>query len=143
MQVAELLRSKGSTVATVTSETTIDQIIEVLRSANIGAVIVSTDGEAIEGIVSERDIVRALHPSIELSKKTASEIMTSDVITCSMSDHLDALMSLMTERRIRHLPVAVDGVLAGIVNIGDVVKHRENELEHEAQALTEYIQHGR
>ncbi|MDB2392381.1 CBS domain-containing protein [Acidimicrobiaceae bacterium] len=143
MQVAELLRSKGSTVATVTSETTIDQIIEVLRSANIGAVIVSTDGEAIEGIVSERDIVRALHPSIELSKKTASEIMTSDVITCSMSDHLDALMSLMTERRIRHLPVAVDGVLAGIVNIGDVVKHRVNELEHEAQALTEYIQHGR
>ena len=143
MQVAELLRSKGSTVATVTSETTIDQIIEVLRSANIGAVIVSTDGEAIEGIVSERDIVRALHPSIELSKKTASEIMTSDVITCSMSDHLDALMSLMTERRIRHLPVAVDGVFAGIVSIGDVVKHRENELEHEAQALTEYIQHGR
>ena len=143
MQVAELLRSKGSTVATVTSETTIDQIIEVLRSANIGAVIVSTDGEAIEGIVSERDIGRALHPSIELSKKTASEIMTSDVITCSMSDHLDALMSLMTERRIRHLPVAVDGVLAGIVNIGDVVKHRVNELEHEAQALTEYIQHGR
>jgi len=143
MQVAELLRSKGSTVATVTSETTIDQIIEVLRSANIGAVIVSTDGEAIEGIVSERDIVRALHPSIELSKKTASEIMTSDVITCSMSDHLDALISLMTERRIRHLPVAVDGVLAGIVNIGDVVKHRVNELEHEAQALTEYIQHGR
>ena len=143
MQVAELLRSKGSTVATVTSETTIDQIIEVLRSANIGAVIVSTDGEAIEGIVSERDIVRALHPSIELSKKTASEIMTSDVITCSMSDHLDALMSLMTERRIRHLPVAVDGVFAGIVSIGDVVKHRVNELEHEAQALTEYIQHGR
>ncbi len=143
MQVAELLRSKGSTVATVTSETTIDQIIEVLRSANIGAVIVSTDGEAIEGIVSERDIVRALHPSIELSKKTASEIMTSDVITCSMSDHLDALISLMTERRIRHLPVAVDGVFAGIVSIGDVVKHRENELEHEAQALTEYIQHGR
>ena len=143
MQVAELLRSKGSTVATVTSETTIDQIIEVLRSANIGAVIVSTDGEAIEGIVSERDIVRALHPSIELSKKTASEIMTSDVITCSMSDHLDALISLMTERRIRHLPVAVDGVLAGIVSIGDVVKHRVNELEHEAQALTEYIQHGR
>ena len=143
MQVAELLRSKGSTVATVTSETTIDQIIEVLRSANIGAVIVSTDGEAIEGIVSERDIVRALHPSIELSKKTASEIMTSDVITCSMSDHLDALMSLMTERRIRHLPVAVDGVFASIVSIGDVVKHRENELEHEAQALTEYIQHGR
>ncbi len=143
MQVAELLRSKGSTVATVTSETTIDQIIKVLRSANIGAVIVSTDGEAIEGIVSERDIVRALHPSIELSKKTASEIMTSDVITCSMSDHLDALISLMTERRIRHLPVAVDGVFAGIVSIGDVVKHRENELEHEAQALTEYIQHGR
>jgi len=143
MQVAELLRSKGSTVATVTSETTIDQIIEVLRSANIGAVIVSTDGEAIEGIVSERDIVRALHPSIELSKKTASEIMTSDVITCSMSDHLDALISLMTERRIRHLLVAVDGVFASIVSIGDVVKHRENELEHEAQALTEYIQHGR
>mgnify|MGYP001406644382 FL=1 len=143
MQVAELLRPKGSTVATVTSETTIDQIIEVLRSANIGAVIVSTDGEAIEGIVSERDIVRALHPSIELSKKTASEIMTSDVITCSMSDHLDALISLMTERRIRHLLVAVDGVFASIVSIGDVVKHRENELEHEAQALTEYIQHGR
>lgn len=140
MLVAELLRSKGSTVATVTTETTVDQIVEVLRSANIGAVIVSTDGETIQGIVSERDIVRALNPTIELSKKTAADIMTSDVITCSMGDHIDALMSLMTERRIRHLPVTTDDVLVGIVSIGDVVKHRVNELENEAQALTQYIQ---
>lgn len=143
MLVAELLRSKGSDVATVSADATIAAIVEVLRAANIGAVVVSSDGSAIDGIVSERDIVRALSPDSELSTQTASQIMTANVVTCAPGDQVDALMSLMTEKRIRHLPVAVDGALAGIVSIGDVVKMRVSQLEAEAQALTDYIQQGR
>jgi CBS domain-containing protein len=143
MQVAELLHSKGSKVATVPADTTVAAIVEVLRAENIGAVVVSSDGAAIEGIVSERDIVRSLNPATELSTQTAAHIMTTEVITCAPGDRVDELMSLMTENRIRHLPVEIDGVLAGIVSIGDVVKRRVNELEFEAQALTEYIQQGR
>jgi len=143
MQVAELLTSKGSKVATVRADTSVAAIVEVLRAENIGAVVVSSDGAAIEGIVSERDIVRSLNPTAELATQTAANIMTSDVITCKPSDRVDELMSLMTDNRIRHLPVEIDGVLAGIVSIGDVVKRRVLELEYEAQALTEYIQQGR
>lgn len=143
MQVAELLRGKGSTVATVRPDTTIAVVVERLRSENIGAMVVSNNGESIDGIVSERDIVRALRPTNNLEDQTAADIMTVDVITCAPRDRVDELMVLMTEKRIRHLPVEVDGSLAGIISIGDVVKCRVTELEHEAQALTDYIQHGR
>lgn len=143
MLVAELLRDKGSDVATVRAGTTVAEVVEVLRAANIGAVVVSPDGVAIEGIVSERDIVRSLEPGTELSTQTAADIMTSSVVTCSPGDVVDELMSLMTEKRIRHLPVAIDGALSGIISIGDVVKWRVTELETEAQALTDYIQQGR
>lgn len=143
MLVAELLRGKGSDVATVTADATVAAIVEVLRSLNIGAVVVSADAATIDGIVSERDIVRALNPATELSTQTAADIMTSQVFTCAPNDHVEQLMQLMTEKRIRHLPVVVDGALSGIVSIGDVVKCRVNELENEAQALTEYIQQGR
>lgn len=143
MLVSELLRNKGSEVATVVPGTTVAAIVEVLRNANIGAVVVSSNGTSIEGIVSERDIVRSLNPTVELSSQSASDIMTSDVFTCTPANRVDELMALMTEKRIRHLPVEVDGSLAGIVSIGDVVKQRVHELEDEAQALTEYIQQGR
>jgi len=143
MLVAELLRSKGTDVATVTPDATIASVVELLRARNIGAVVVSSNGSAIEGILSERDIVRSLNPATELSTQTAAEIMTARVVTCSPADHVDALMPLMTDKRIRHLPVEIDGTLAGIVSIGDVVKWRVSELEAEAQALTDYIQQGR
>lgn len=140
MLVAELLRNKGSDVATVTADTTVAAVVELLRSANIGAVVVSSNGAAIDGIVSERDIVRSLNPATELSTQTAADIMTAEVFTCAPGDQVEKLMSLMTEKRIRHLPVQVDGALSGIVSIGDVVKCRVNELVNETQALTEYIQ---
>ena len=143
MLVSELLRSKGIDVATVAPTSTVADVVSVLREANIGAVVVTADGASIDGIVSERDIVRSLHPASELAAQPATEIMTADVFTCSPTDRLDQLMVLMTEKRIRHLPVEVDGALSGTVSIGDVVKHRVNELEHETQALTEYIQQGR
>jgi CBS domain-containing protein len=144
MQVAELLRAKGTEVATVAPTDSVGDVVEVLRNRRIGAVVVSTDGKNVDGIASERDIVRALDRSASgLLDRPISDIMTARVTTCAPSDRVDDLMSLMTDRRIRHLPVVTDGVLAGIVSIGDVVKHRVAELEHEARALTEYIQHGR
>jgi len=102
---------------------------------------VSGDGRAIEGIVSERDIVRAAARAGASSfGATVGSVMSTDVITCALGDGVDRLMSLMTERRIRHLPVVDDhGHLAGIVSIGDVVKARLNELEQENQALSQYI----
>ena len=144
MQVAELLRGKGSDVATVTPTDSVGQVVDSLGSHNIGAVVVSVDGSTIDGIVSERDVVRALGVATDaLLERPVTEIMTADVHTCSITDSVEHLMSLMTEKRIRHLPVEVDGVLSGIVSIGDVVKCRLLELESEARALTEYIQHGR
>lgn len=144
MQVAELLRGKGSDVATTTPSSTVGDVVELLRLLNIGAVVVSSDGSTIEGIVSERDIVRGLDASTAaLLERPVREIMTADVHTCSLTDRVGQLMSLMTEKRIRHLPVEVDGALAGIISIGDVVKSRVAELETERQVLTEYIHHGR
>lgn len=144
MQVADLLRGKGSDVATVAPTDSVGQVVEALRTHNIGAVVVSTDGSSINGIVSERDIVRALsgNPAVLLDL-TVTEIMTADVYTCSTTDRVEHLMSLMTEKRIRHLPVEIDGSLKGIISIGDVVKCRLSELETEARAMTDYIQHGR
>jgi CBS domain-containing protein len=143
MLVAELIRSKGSEVATVHPGTTLTAVVERLRAENIGAVVVSDDGSSIDGIVSERDIVRALGPATDLEAMTAAQVMTGDVITCVPRDRVDELMALMTEKRIRHLPVEVDGALAGIISIGDVVKCRVNELEHEAKELGDYIRQGR
>lgn len=142
--VAELLRRKGSDVATVAPTDSVGEVVESLRTHGIGAMVVSADGSTIDGIVSERDIVRALGgPIAELLAQPVSAIMTTDVHTCSVSDHVHSLTSDMTEKRIRHLPVEVDGALAGIVSIGDVVKCRMEELETETRDLTEYIQHGR
>ena len=143
MQVAALLRSKGSDVATVTPATTVGEVVETLRSANVGAVVVSQNGTSIDGIVSERDIVRALGVSEGLMELPVSEIMTARVFTCTPSDQVDHLMHLMTVKRARHLPVEVDGALVGIISIGDVVKSRLAELEEEAKTLTEYLQQGR
>ena len=139
MNVQSILGSKGADVATVSQTASLCDAVRILGERRIGALVVSGDGRAIEGIVSERDIVRVAAAG-DLDETTVGAVMSTNVITCSAGDGVDRLMSLMTERRIRHLPVVDDhGHLAGIVSIGDVVKARLTELEHENQALADYI----
>ncbi|MET8873790.1 CBS domain-containing protein [Nocardia sp. NPDC004604] len=141
MQIAEILRRKGSDVATVAPETTVRTLLGTLAEHNIGAVVVSPDGSRITGIVSERDVVRSLHArGAALLDTPVSEIMTVDVRTCAPDDLVDGLRSTMTEHRVRHLPVVHDGRLVGIVSIGDVVKSAISELATERQHLVEYVQ---
>ena len=138
MNVEAILRSKGREVVTIAPDATAKTAIEMLRHHGIGALIVSRDGATIEGILSERDIIHALaaHGGTALDFAVA-RLMSSPVFTRRASDSIAELMALMTERRIRHVPVIEDGTLAGIVSIGDVVKHRLDELEMEANILRE------
>jgi CBS domain-containing protein len=143
MRVSDVIRGKGSTVVTVEPDTDVRTLLAVLARHGIGAVVVSSDGTTIEGIVSERDIVRALADrGATVISDPVRNIMTADVRTCSMNTHIDELMTMMTEGRFRHLPVVVDGHLAGLVSIGDIVKHRVGELEQEREALSKYITSG-
>jgi CBS domain-containing protein len=144
MRISGLLRDKGEFVATIPPGTTVREVLAGLAEHGVGALVVTADGQRIDGIVSERDIVRALHHrGTPILDEEVTAVMTADVATCSPDAEVDSLMGIMTERRIRHVPVVVDGRLAGIVSIGDVVKHRVHELEHENSALVEYIQTGR
>lgn len=143
MRVAEILRRKGTHAATVRPDASVNQVVELLREHGYGALVVSENGSSIDGIVSERDIVRALGLRSDLLDMPASDIMTSPVFTCATDDQIDHLMALMTEKRIRHLPVEIEGRLSGLISIGDVVKYRVSELEHETKAMQDYIQHGR
>jgi len=140
MNVQSIIGSKGSAVTTVAQTATLHEAVHLLGQHRVGALVVSGDGRRIEGIVSERDIVRALTSGATALDSSVGSVMSIDVVTCSAGDGVDRLMALMTERRIRHLPVVDDsGELAGIVSIGDVVKVRLTELEHENQALAAYI----
>lgn len=141
MNVQSIIGSKGTDVATIAQTATLNDVVRTLGERRIGALVVSGDGAAIEGIISERDIVRAVSlAGATCLEATVGSAMSTDVITCAPGDGVDQLMSLMTDRRIRHLPV-VDGQghLAGIISIGDVVKARLTELEHENRALADYI----
>ncbi len=142
MRISDVLRSKGAAVATITPETSVAGLLTELSMNNIGAmVVVSPDG--LQGIVSERDVVRKLHElGADLLRRPVSEIMTTLVATCTPEDSVDSLSALMTRNRVRHVPVVVDGRLAGIVSIGDVVKTRMEELEREQQQLQAYITQG-
>ncbi|MDG4667676.1 CBS domain-containing protein [Mycobacterium sp. 236(2023)] len=142
MRISDVLRNKGATVATITPETSVAGLLTELTVHNIGAmVVVSPDG--LLGIVSERDVVRKLHDmGADLLRRPVSEIMTTLVATCSPDDSVDSLSVLMTNNRVRHVPVVVDGRLAGIVSIGDVVKTRMEQLEHEQEQLQAYITQG-
>ena len=142
MRIADVLRNKGSAVATVAPETTVSELLAGLAERNIGAmVVVGTDG--VLGIVSERDVVRKLHErGAEMLGAPVSEIMTSMVVTCAPGDSVDSLSGLMTTNRVRHVPVIDNGKLAGIVSIGDVVKRRMEDLEAEQQQLHAYITQG-
>jgi CBS domain-containing protein len=140
VRISTLLAGKGDAVATVTADTTVTGAVDALRSHGVGALVVSSDGQHIDGIVSERDIVRGLAGQLgALLSEPVSSIMTSKVFTCSPDDDVESLMAVMTERRIRHVPVVTDGVLCGIISIGDVVKSRIDELEKDRKELVEYI----
>jgi CBS domain-containing protein len=140
MRISDILRVKGEQVVTVTPATTVQGLLAVLAEHGVGAVVVSREGTSIEGIVSERDIVRALaaRGDAVLSEPVAA-ICTADVRTVAPDASVAEVEQLMTERRFRHVPVVVDGQLKGIVSIGDVVKNRLGELEGERSALTGYI----
>ncbi len=143
MRIADVLSGKGAAVATIAPETTVSQLLASLAALNIGAmVVVGPDGLA--GIVSERDVVRELHKrGGGLLGQPVSEIMTTVLATCTPRDTVDHLVVLMTQNRVRHVPVLDDGRLAGIVSIGDVVKTRMEELETEQQHLQDYITQSR
>jgi CBS domain-containing protein len=142
MRIADVLRNKGAAVATVAPETTVAELLAGLAELNIGAmVVVGPDGLA--GIVSERDVVRKLHErGASLLAQPVSEIMTKFVASCTPRDTVDHLSVLMTQKRVRHIPVLDEGKLAGIVSIGDVVKIRMEELEAEQRQLQDYITRG-
>jgi len=142
MNVQSILSVKGSSVATIEPEATLATATASLRDHGVGALVVSRDGSAIDGILSERDVVRALaaHGGSTLGRDVSSA-MSGHVVTCAMSDSVDQLMAMMTERRIRHLPVCdADGALVGIISIGDVVKARLAQLKAENDQLYDYIQ---
>jgi CBS domain-containing protein len=140
MRISEILRSKGGDVATIPPDASVRRLLLLLAEHNIGAAVVSADGTTIQGIVSERDIVRRLaERGAELLDAPVSEIMTTSVRTCAPGDDVDGLRVTMTEHRIRHLPVVRDGRLVGIVSIGDVVKSTIAELETEREQLVDYI----
>jgi CBS domain-containing protein len=143
MRIADVLRNKGTSVSTITPETSVAGLLTELTVHNIGAmVVVSPDG--LVGIVSERDVVRKLHElGADLLTRPVSDIMTKMVATCTPNDTVDHLSALMTEKRVRHIPVVVNGRLAGIVSIGDVVKTRLEELEAQQEQLQAYITQGR
>jgi CBS domain-containing protein len=140
MNVETILRNKGNWVATIRSDATVAEAVDILNRERIGAIVVSDDGEAVDGILSERDIVIALggHDD-DLLSRPVGDIMTRAVIACDPSDSVGELMAEMTNRRIRHFPVVADGRLRGIVSIGDLVKSRLDEIEFEANSMRSFI----
>jgi CBS domain-containing protein len=140
MRISDILRVKGGQVVTVTPDSDVQQLLSVLAQHRIGAVVVSRDGTSVDGIASERDIVRALaERGPTVMSEPVNAIHTAEVHTVAPETHLEEVMRMMTEHRVRHVPVVVDGGLHGIVSIGDVVKNRIDELEDERAALTNYI----
>ena len=143
MRIAEVLQAKSSPeVVTISPEAGVRELIALLDQRNIGAVIVSSDGTALEGIVSERDVVRHLHRDGTVVNNTVRAIMTTEVETCDEDTTVDALMKMMTDHRVRHVPVVRDGRLVGMISIGDVVKHRIDQLEFERDQLDSYVHRG-
>jgi CBS domain-containing protein len=140
MRIREVVAAKpDSTVVTVSPGATVRELVALLAEHNVGALVVSSDGAAVEGIVSERDVVRRLHSEPDALSATVDTIMTSDVHTAGPDDSLDDMMTLMTEQRIRHVPVCDAGRMVGIISIGDVVKHKIKVLEFERDQLDSYV----
>ena len=141
MQISQLLRHKGREVATIDSSESVRAALGLLADKGIGALVVSSDGRRIDGILSERDVARGLHErGAGLLAEPVSSVMTAQVHTCSPNMSVHDLARTMTDHRVRHVPVVEDGALVGIVSIGDVVKARLDELEEERKQLVDYIQ---
>ena len=143
MFVSDILSQKGGLVFTVTPGTTLAQIAQQLSTRRIGSVLIMADADTVSGIVSERDVVRAMAQrggaALELE---ARQVMTRDVKTCHPDDSIERVMEVMTQGRFRHLPVVDHGELIGLISIGDVVKARLEETRHETEALKAYIVAG-
>ncbi len=145
MQIRDVLRHKagGDAVATVPGEASIAEALALLAEHRVGALVVSADGASVDGVFSERDVARGLHEQgADLLRAPVSSVMTAQVHTCTPTTRVLDLAKMMTEHRVRHVPVVVDGRLAGLVSIGDVVKARLDELETEREQLVGYIQTG-
>ena len=141
MNVEYILASKGREVRTITPDASLEDALQRLCTERIGSLVVSENGTDLVGILSDRDILYAIadHGTAALGESVGS-VMTAKVFTCSRDDQVSAIMALMTDRRIRHVPVVEkDGRLCGMISIGDVVKHRLDEIEGEADALREYV----
>ena len=140
MRISDVLRAKASQdVITISPDATVRELVALLAQHNVGALIVSSDGSVVEGIVSERDVVRRLHSDEAVVDGPVSAIMTAEVKTCEAEATLEELMKVMTDHRIRHVPVVSDGALTGVISIGDVVKNRMAELEFERDQLDSYV----
>jgi CBS domain-containing protein len=140
VKVADLLANKKQDVVTISQERTVSDALSLLKERGIGALVVTGPTPPLVGIFSERDAVRALATSgAQALDTTVAELMSKDVQTCDESTMVTELMGLMTERRIRHLPVVHEGQLVGMISIGDVVKARFDELEHEKKDLLDYV----
>lgn len=140
MRIEDIIRGKGAGVVTITPSASVEDLVALLGEHRIGAVIVSSDGLHIDGIVSERDVVRGLgKQGASILAARVSDIMTANVHTCGLADTLEETAHTMTYQRIRHLPVVVEGELRGVVSIGDVVKHRIDQLMDERNHLLGYL----
>jgi CBS domain-containing protein len=143
MNVAAILRQKGRAVTTASPTTTLLEVANKLAAKRIGAIVIVGARGKVDGIISERDIIRCLSThGPDCLTRPVTESMTQYVITCEEDDTLDQLMARMTEHRFRHLPVITNGALVGIISIGDVVKHHLAEVTMEATAMREYITHS-
>jgi len=140
LRVRDILAAKGDRVVTTKPFSSVKTIAQILRVENIGALVVTEDGDSVVGIVSERDVVHGFTVHGErLADKTAGDIMTREALTCGLEDAVKDVMAKMTRHRVRHLPVLREGRLAGLVSIGDVVKSRLDEAELETSVMRDYV----
>ncbi|WP_028655660.1 CBS domain-containing protein [Nocardioides sp. J54] len=140
MRISDVLKAKAiKDVVTIRPDAGVRELLATLAEHNIGAVLVSADGTTLDGIVSERDVVRTLHHDGTVINNVVSAIMSTEVRTCSPEDDLDQVMHVMTEGRFRHIPVSEDDRVIGIISIGDVVKHKIDQLQFERDQLDSYV----
>jgi CBS domain-containing protein len=141
MNIESILAGKGRAVSTIRPDATIAEAVRRMREERIGALVVSEDGRRIAGIISDRGIMNTIADrGVEVMNERVPSAMTAEVFTCAPEDHVSTIMAAMTNRRIRHIPVVdKEGLLCGIISIGDVVKHRMDEIQGEADAMREYI----
>lgn len=143
MLVSDILKTKGTNVVTVAPDTPVGAAVATLAEKRIGCIVVTTDGGALAGILSERDVVRMLaEQGGDVLDEPVSALMTAKVVTCTPSQTIADVMEMMTSGRFRHVPVLQDGRLAGMISIGDVVKFRLEETEEEVRQLAAYVAGG-